>query len=228
MVNMGISIHYTLITSDPLTVVHSVNMVKHFAKPKYRTVPVADSGTLLMEKIIIPDSLCAGLEDYLKKRYGGFRSELINVPEEPPFAYLIRTHDGYTYGYPSFKLKRLKGRQVKLEGVAVRIPSAEDFRLAFYKVGRYYICDDSTKTQPFQYDEVEANIRFHIWICKTLKSLETTGKWWHYYISDEGGYYESGDEKKLMENFELSASIIWSLASGLKKAGCDVEVGKGV
>ena len=110
-----------------------------------------------------------------------------------------------------------KGKPIEGEGIVVYCDTAESFNPFFWKLGKYYVCTGFTKTQPFTAEEVEPNTRWHKWICGVLKRLEKL-PWWNFYVHDEAGYYDTMDEKKMRENFEAIAKLIWGVSSAIQEA----------
>jgi hypothetical protein len=152
-----------------------------------------------------------------------------DVPEEPPWTWIAIDYPRigwYTYAYP-WILSRT-GRETRLQGIMVDCGMAEQFKMAFYKNGRYYICDGFTETHAFTIDEVEPNTLYHKWICRLLEKLEKDGRWWNFYVSDEAEYYYTLDESRIVKSFQELNRLIYSFAVQLDKAieegGLDMNV----
>jgi len=95
--------------------------------------------------------------------------------------------------------------------------SRTPLKIFFWKLGNYYVCSNSVKTQPFTIEEVQPNLRYHKWICMVLKRLEKL-PWWKFYVGDDSGYYDTMDEQKLRESFEATSKIIWAVSSAIQEA----------
>jgi hypothetical protein len=240
---MGVTIHYTLITRDPATVLQALMTVAEEAKRGgYEYEEISTEGRVLYMRNIMPLRDTRDFKevlDYLEEKYGGFRAldePLDEFPEDPPFAFVVLGYpdqDSFMYAIPwlslptygSYARDRIEGVPTSVEGVIVYPPqvgdkyTAESFDLLFYKVGRWYICNGFCKTQPFTMDEVEPNIRYHKWICGALQRIvDSSPLWWHTYVSDEGDYYETLDESKLREAFAATGRMIYMFAAALDEA----------
>ena len=241
---MGITIHYTLITDHYPTVLMSIKLTKETGLSQgYRVEDIEEGGYVEYSKFSL------GLEwiepeetkRYLEERWGGFiETPLQEVPDDPPWPWITVNYpfEGwYTYAIPWTLSKR--GKPTKFEGVIVDCGTAEPFSMVFYKLGRYYVCDGFTKTQAFTVDEVGPNTQFHKWICHVLKKLERDGRWWNFYVNDEAEYYETLDESKIVDSFQVCNILIYSLAEqvdkifeeqgvdvGLSIGGRDVDIRK--
>lgn len=233
---MGITIHYTLITEDCQTVLMAVNAVRESArKMGYDVREVCEEVHISFSKSALPrqwrDS--EKTREYLEDVWRGYREgALEEVPEEPPFAWIAVDYPEpgwYTYATPWILGKA--GKPSRLEGVMAAVDTAEPFTVAFYKLGRYYICDDFTKTQAFTVDEVGPNTEYHKWICHTLKLLERSGRWWSFRVLDEAEYYDTLDESKIVEGFEAVSKMLYTLTAAMDKLaeehGFSVSVGGG-
>ena len=217
---MGVTIHYRMIADDPRTVIAALKIVKEeAARAGYRYAEFREEGIAFMEVMPIFESREAAAK-WLKEAWGGYAEKRFDeVPEEPPFTWI----EGDRYGVPFFMWKEIaerngvKGKPVEGHGVIVYCDTAESFNAFFWKLGSYYICSEFTKTQPFTADEVESNTRWHKWICAVLKRLEKL-PWWNFHVCDEAGYYESMDEEKMVETFETSSRLIWSVSSAIQEA----------
>ena len=226
---MGITIHYTLISNEYEAVLSAILAAEKMARESgYEVEEVAEEARVCYLKLSM-QLRWRSPEDskrYLEERYGGCREEVLDeVPDEPPWCWIAVNYPMpgyYTYAVPW--ISREEGRPTRYEGIVVSIPTAEPFTLAFYKLGEYYVCDGSTKTQPFTVDEVKPNLEYHKWICRLLRMLRERGGWWSFYVSDEGEYYETLDERRLMESFEVSSRIIYGIASALEEAAEELEV----
>ena len=236
---MGITIHYTFFTEDLMSVVEAVKtVVDEAVRAGYRVERWSIEGRVGYSGFRLRASETHGPEDtkrYLVEKWGGFREErLAEVPDEPPWPWIVVEGEEYTYAEPYFYHGRLAeevaGRPSRAEGVIVYCETAESFNLLFYTIGRFYVCSDFTKTQPFTADEVEPNLRWHKWICGVLRRLSGL-RWRSFYVSDEAGFYETWDEQKLMEMFQVSAQIIYAFSTALdeaaEKLGLRAEVGGG-
>ena len=219
---MGITIHYTLITDHYPTVLMSIKLVEEAAlRLGYKVERIEEDGYVEYSTFSLklewrdPE----GTKMYLKERWGGFiETPLQEVPDEPPWPWIAINYpmDGWhTYATPWTLSK--KGRPARFEGVVVDCGTAEPFSMVFYKIGRYYVCDGFTKTQAFTVDEVGPNTQFHKWICHVLKKLEKDGVWWNFYVGDEAEYYETLDESKIVDGFQLCNKLIYSLAEQVDK-----------
>jgi hypothetical protein len=240
---LGITIHYTFITWDPLTVANTVRIVAEEAeKAGYVYKKIAEDTWAFYARTIIPIHGVEGFKgtlEYLAEKYGGFRASdrpIDEFPENPPFPYVVLGYprDGsYMYATPLVSWPRRDyeyGVPTRIEGVIVDPPmvgdkpTAEGFAILFYKIGRYYICDDACKTQPFTYEEVEPNMRYHMWICNVLRRVaDSSILWYHVYINDEAGYYETMDESKIQESFATSSRLIWAFGSMLQDVADRVD-----
>jgi hypothetical protein len=233
---LGITIHYTFITWDPLTVANTVRMVAEEAeKAGYGYEKIAEDTWAFYAKTMVPIHDVKdfkGTLEYLAEKYGGFRASdrpIDEFPENPPFPYVVLGYprDGsYMYAIPWVSWPRIDYEYVvptRIEGVMVDPPmvggkpTAESFEVLFYKIGRYYICNGFCKTQPFTYEEVEPNMRYHMWICSVLRRIaDSSILWYHVYINDEAGYYETMDESMLRECFAASSRFIWAFGSAIQ------------
>jgi hypothetical protein len=239
---MGVTVHYTLITRDPATVIRACRTVAEEAKRGgYEYEEISTEGRVLYMRNIMPLRDTRDFKevlDYLEEKYGGFRAldePLDKLPEDPPFAFVVLGYpdqDSFMYAIPwlslptygSYARDRIEGAPTSVEGVIVYPPkiddkyTAESLDILFYKVGRWYICNGFCKTQPFTMDEVEPNIRYHKWICGVLrKVIDSSPLWWHTYVSDEGDYYETLDESKLREAFTSMSIAVYMFATALDK-----------
>lgn len=229
---MGITIHYTLISNEYEAVLSAILAAEKMARESgYKVEEVAEEVRVCYLKLAM-QLRWRSPEDskrYLEERYGGCREEVLDeVPDEPPWCWIAVNYPMpgyYTYAVPW--ISREEGRPTRYEGIVVSIPTAEPFTLAFYKLGEYYVCDGSTKTQPFTVDEVKPNLEYHKWICRLLRMLRERGGWWSFYVSDEGEYYETLDESKLLKNFEVSSKMIFMLANAVDKMFEAEELGGG-
>jgi hypothetical protein len=237
---MGVTIHYTFITRDPATVIRACRtVVEEAGRAGYRCEEVSSEGRVLYMRNIMPLHDVGDFKevlDYLRERFGGFRAldePLDKLPEDPPFAFVVLGYpdqDSFMYAIPwlslptygSYARDRIEGVPTSVEGVIVYPPkiddkyTAESLDILFYKVGRWYICNGFCKTQPFTMDEVEPNIRYHKWICGALQRIvDSSLLWWHTYVHDEAGYYQSFDESKLREAFAATSRMIYMLAAAL-------------
>ena len=234
---MGITIHYTLITDDLETVMASIKITKELAmKNGYdveevdRDVGVCYSPFSMRMDWRNPE----GTKEYLKECWKGYREEVLEVvPDEPPWPWIAIDYPEkgwYTYATP-WILYDNKSRPSRLQGVVVTIDTAEPFYMCYYTIGKYYICNNFTKTQAFVTNEVEPNTLYHKWICHLLKYLERNGRWWNFYVADESEYYYTLDESKITESFQKVNSILYTLASIIdevaEKLGGEVSIGGG-
>jgi len=232
---MGITIHYTLITEDYETVLFSINTAREYAKKNGYKVKEESTDVYISYSMFIVPMEYEKPEDrkrYLETRWKGYREEvLFEIPEEPPWPWIVENYPetgSLTCAIPWWSYSEIgeKPRKSKLEGVYIYIDTAEPFEMTFYKIGRYYICDGFTKTQAFTVDEVEPNTLFHKWICNLLRYLEKNGRWWHFYVLDEAGYYDTMDESRIAQSFEYLGLMIYGLASRLaEEFDGEVEVG---
>jgi hypothetical protein len=234
---LGITIHYTFITWDPLTVANTIRItIEEAEKAGYGYERIAEDTWAFYAKTIIPIHDIRDFKstlEYLTERYGGFRASdrpIDEFPENPPFPYVVLVgypeDDSYMYATPWVSWPRRDyeyGVPTRIEGVAVHPPmvngkpTAESFAILFYKIGRYYICNGFCKTQPFVMEEVEPNIRYHMWICSVLKRIaDSSILWYHVYVHDEAGYYEAMDESMLRECFAGSSRFIWAFGSAIQ------------
>ncbi len=228
---MGVTIHYTMIADDVRTVVTTLKTVMDEAKRAgYRFEEDKCEGIIRMD--ILP--LIEGREKasaWLRKRWRFYSEQRFDdIPEEPPFAWL--SSNGL--GIPRFIIKEnakklgVRGKPTEGEGVIIHYETAESFNMVFWRLGRYYICDEFTKTQPFTVEEVEPNTRYHRWICHILKRLENL-PWWNFYVNDEGGYYDTFDDNILYQSFEATSKLIWKitglLAGEAEDSGLTTTVG---
>ena len=217
---MGITIHYRMIADDLKTVVAALKIVREEAeKAGYRYAEVEDEGIVFMDVSPVIKSRESAAE-WLKEAWGGYAERRFDeVPEEPPFTWLEEDK----YGTPFFIWKKVadrcgfKGKPVEGEGIIVYCDTAEPFKPFFWKLGNYYVCNNSVKTQPFTIEEVQPNLRYHKWICMVLKRVEKL-PWWRFYVGDDSGYYDSMDEERLRESFEATSRIIWAVSSAIQEA----------
>jgi hypothetical protein len=240
---MGVTIRYTLITCDPATVCNACRItVEEAARAGYGYEMVQDQRYVFYVKSMLPlrdRKDLKGVLEWLEDAFGGFRAAdarfdmpVDDAPRGPPFAVVLLSYPdegSFTYMTPLLiqhkSEERLGDIQAEVQGVIVHPPqagdryTAESFDLLFYKIGRWYICRGSVKTQPFTMDEVEPNIRYHKWICGVLrKVVDSSPLWWHTYVSDEGDYYEALDESKLREAFTATNILLYMLAAALDEA----------
>jgi len=240
---MGVTIHYTLITRDPATVIRACRTVAEEAKRGgYEYEEISTEGRVLYMRNIMPLRDTRDFKevlDYLEEKYGGFRAldePLDEFPEDPPFAFVVLGYpdqDSFMYAIPwlslptygSYVRDRIEGVPTSVEGVIVYPPkiddeyTAESLDILFYKVGRWYICNGFCKTQPFKANELEPNVAYHKWICGVLrKVIDASPLWWHTYVSDEGDYYETLDESRLREAFTATNILLYMLAAALDEA----------
>jgi hypothetical protein len=239
---LGITIHYTFITWDPLTVANTIRItIEEAEKAGYGYERIAEDTWAFYAKTIIPIQDVKDFKstlEYLAERYGGFRAvdrPIDEFPENPPFPYVVLDYprDGsYMYAIPwvSWPQGYKYGVPTRIEGVIVDPPmvgdkpTAEGFAILFYKIGRYYICNGFCKTQPFTYEEVQPNIRYHIWICDVLRSIADSNMfWYHMYINDEANYFETMDISKIQENFAASSRLIWAFGSMLQDVADKID-----
>ena len=233
---MGITIHYTFITWDPLTVANTVKIVTEEAgKAGYGYERIAEDTWVLYTKTIVPVHDIKDFKstlEYLVERYGGFRAvdrPIDEFPENPPFPYVVLGYpedDSYMYAIPWVSWPPGDyGYSVptRIEGVIVdppmigSKPAAESFAVLFYKVRKYYVCNGFCKTQPFMVEEVEPNIRYHMWICNVLRRIADSNiMWYHAYVHDEAGYYETMNVSTIQESFAASSRFIWAFGSMLQ------------
>jgi len=248
---MGITIHYTFITWDPVTVANTVKIVVEEAeKAGYRYESIAEDTRAFYLRSILPlhdVKDFRGSLEYLEERYGGFRAvdePLDEFPENPPFPYIVLDYpedNSYMYAVPWVSWPRRDcryGVPARIEGVIVDPPmvsgkpTAESFAVLFYKINRWYMCNGFCKTQPFTAEEVEPNIGYHRWICSVLRRVADSSMfWYHAYVYDEAKYYETMDLSVLERSFEVSSVFIWALGSMLQDvadrmgSGLSVDVG---
>ena len=240
---MGVTIHYTLITCDPATVCNACRItVEEAVRAGYGYEVVRDQRYVFYVKSMLPlrdRRDLKGVLEWLEGAFGGFRAAdarfdmpVDDAPREPPFAVVLLSYPdegSFTYMTPLLiqhkSEERLGDIQAEVQGVIVHPPqagdkyTAESFDLLFYKIGRWYICRGSVKTQPFTMDEVEPNIQYHKWICGVLrKVIDASPLWWHTYVSDEGDYYETLDESRLREAFTATNILLYMLAAALDEA----------
>jgi hypothetical protein len=239
---MGVTIHYTLITRDPATVLQALMTVAEEAKRGgYEYEEISTEGRVLYMRNIMPLRDTRDFKevlDYLEEKYGGFRAldePLDEFPEDPPFAFVVLGYpdqDSFMYAIPwlllptygGYARDRIEGVPTSVEGVIVYPPiddeyTAESLDILFYKVGRWYICNGFCKTQPFKANELEPNVAYHKWVCGILrKVIEISMFWYHTYVHDEAGYYETLDESKLREAFAATGRMIYMLAAALDEA----------
>lgn len=231
---MGVTIHYTLITSSYETVLNSVKSVREYAGARYLVEDVKKKAYLTYSILTAPlkEEDLEEVRRYVVKRYGGYREEVLGqVPDEPPWPWIAVDYPRrgfYTYAVPAIDEAGV-GRPVECEGVIVSNKYAEPFTATFYKIGGHYVCDGSTKTQPFTVEEVEPNIEFHKWVCHVLYILGEGGGWRSFYVSDEAGYWESFSEERILESFKQSSMFIYMFAGLVDKVvegvGGAVKVG---
>lgn len=223
---MGITILYSMTADDPRVVVAALKVVMEEAeKAGYRYAVVRDEGIAFMQVCPIFGDVASAAE-WLGKAWGGYAEERFDdVPEEPPFTWL----KGSEYGTPSFMWRGaaertgFKGKPVECEGVIVHCDTAESFNLIFWRLGRYYVCSEFTKTQPFTVDEVQPNTYWHKWICQVLRKLEKL-PWWNFYVYDEAGYYETSDEGILQHSLEEASRLIWAISSAIQEAADEAGI----
>jgi len=56
-----------------------------------------------------------------------------------------------------------------------------------------------------------------VWICSVLRRIaDSSILWYHIYINDEAGYYETMDASKVQESFTASSRFIWAFGSMLQ------------
>jgi hypothetical protein len=123
--------------------------------------------------------------------------------------------DMFVYGYIWFiKEERVKNKNEaypsKKIGIKINTETTETFDIGFFKFKKYYICDESCKTQPFSDNELMPNIKHHINFVSILETIEPL----MYYssIRDEGEYYKTHDINKLTEKFGYIKNMIWNFA----------------
>jgi len=236
---MGVTIHYTLITCDPATVCNACRIaVEEATRAGYRCEEVSTEGRVLYMRNIMPLRDTRDFKevlDYLEEKYGGFRAldePLDEFPEDPPFAFVVLGYpdqDSFMYAIPWLSLPTYgsyvrEGVPTSVEGVIVYPPkiddeyTAESLNILFYKVGRWYICNGFCKTQPFKANELEPNVAYHKWVCGVLrKVIDISMFWYHTYVHDEAGYYQSFDESKLREAFTSMSIAVYMFATALDK-----------
>jgi len=100
---MGVTIHYTLITHDPATVIRACRIVaEEAAKAGYRCEAVRDQHYVFYVKNMLPlrdrEDL-KGVLEWLEDAFGGFRAAdarfdmPVDVPpREPPFAIVLLSY----------------------------------------------------------------------------------------------------------------------------------------
>jgi hypothetical protein len=128
--------------------------------------------------------------------------------------------DIFVYGYIWFiREERVKNKNEAYPsiktGIEINTETTETFNIGFFKFKKYYICDESCKTQPFSDNELMPNIKHHINFVNILEAIEPL----MYYssIRDEGGYYKTHDINKLIEKFGYIKNMIWNFAFQLSE-----------
>jgi len=239
---MGITIHYSAIASniDELSrLISGVGLVATTAG--YRIHKVDEECVLY----IIP--ICGErVSEETKKYLEGEWLEVIYAPREKwkeyigPYGFIDEWRG--CWGYWSFEFKSRyeemspEGKNMigdtipsRIKGAIVDNPTSETFNFVWYKAGDYWVLDSFTKTQPFSLDEVKSNVRFHVFICSVLKYIEARKDHLGIIklnIHDEGGYYETGDVKQLIQNFDVNYQMIEAITKILRGMGFDARMGE--
>jgi len=110
---MGVTIHYTLITRDPATVINACKvLIEEAARAGYRYEMVRDQHYVFYVKNVLPlrdRRDLKGVLEWLEDAFGGFRAAdarfdmPVDVPKEPPFAVVLLSYpdeDSFTYMTP--------------------------------------------------------------------------------------------------------------------------------
>ncbi|MEM3406862.1 MAG: hypothetical protein QXY18_00210 [Nitrososphaerota archaeon] len=245
---MGITIHYTFITKNPMKVNEAINLAKKYLeKYGYKVEDFEVEGILQYAWFGFTLEDDKDLEEtfnWLKKKYGkepmifkGIKNLrelqdnlIFNVSQ--PIGAMILGDDFYYYGilwfYEDWLLKRnkwdnMKGYRTKRQGIIINTGTTETFALTFYKFHDYYICDEFCKTQPFEENEYLPNIKHHINFVNTIEIIEKYMD--DVYVEDEGDYYETHDVQKLSEAFGANAEIIWRVAGALANNDYNLTIG---
>jgi len=220
---MGITIHYTLILSDYRELVRVLKASVEAAKAAgWRWKHVRRRGKAVFIKTTMSDGLEADyweIVEWLRERYGevALNAEPPEKPDGPPFAYIWRnSFNGYSYAYPYFQYH--DDGEEALEGIVIDSGVTESFSLCFYRIGRHYFCSNFTKTQPFTAESINTCMKFHVFVCEVLKTIDKNMTPWHLKVIDEGEYYETGDVKRLAELFGANARQIWGYTAMIQKA----------
>jgi hypothetical protein len=233
---MGITIHYTFISKNPLKINKAIELARKYAeKMGYQPENFEEEGEVEFSWFGLPTHVRDFNETikWLKEKYGKEpiktkgRISINEINEPVGVIYFCKDHYGdeyidfYYYATIWFYYKELikkhgwniNGYPAIKRGFIINTKTTESFIIAFYKFHNYYICDEFTKTQPFTYEEYLPNIKHHIVFCNILEIIKPFMD--HSYISDDGEYYQTHNPKKLAENFGANAQIIWSFAGAL-------------
>jgi hypothetical protein len=233
---MGITIHYTFISKNPLKINKAINLARKYAeKMGYQPEDFEEEGEVEFSWFGLPTHVRDFNETikWLKEKYGKPPIEVknritINEINKPiGVIYFCKDYYGdeyvdfYYYATLWFYYKELiekhgwkiNGYPAIKRGFIINTGTTESFLIAFYKFHDYYICDEFCKTQPFEEKEYLPNLRHHINFVNILEIVKPFMD--HSYISDEGEYYDTHDPKKLAENFGANARMIWQMVSAL-------------
>jgi HEPN domain-containing protein len=233
---MGITIHYTFISKNPLKINKAIELARKYAeKMGYQPENFEEEGEVEFSWIGLRehDRNYERTKRWLTEKYGKPPLEVenrvsINFINEPiGVIYFCKNYyendyvDFYYYATIWFYYKELikkhgwniNGYPAIKRGFIINTGTTESFIIGFWRFHNYYVCDEFTKTQPFTYEEYLPNIKHHIVFCNILEIIKPFMD--HSYISDEGDYYDTHDPKKLAENFGANARMIWQMVSEL-------------
>ena len=233
---MGITIHYTFISKNPLKVSKAINLARKYAeKMGYQPENFEEEGEVELSWFGLPTHIRDFNETikWLTKKYGKppiktkGRISINEINEPIGVIYFCKNYYGdeyvdfYYYATLWFYYKELikkhgwniNGYPTIKRGFIINTKTTESFIIAFYKFHNYYICDEFCKTQPFEDEEFLPNLKHHINFVNILEIIKEYMD--HSYISDEGEYYNTHDPKKLAENFGANARMIWQMVSAL-------------
>ena len=222
---MGITIHYTAIASDYDKLSELIYGVSVIAKVAGYPVSRIKMNCKLTTSGICMERLDKDVESYLNSKW----LKVIYAPVDEwhkyiePYGFIDPSgcYGSWSVIYNN-KYRYRNAIPSRIEGVIVSNPTSESFNFTWYKLGRYWVLDNFTKTQPFSIDEVKPNIRFHKFISSILKYIKERREEYgiiKLYVYDEGGYYNTGDIQKLIENFDLNYQLIEAFAKALNKIG---------
>jgi hypothetical protein len=103
------------------------------------------------------------------------------------------------------------------KGIIIRTETTEDIAFVFVKVdNNLWLAKQSVKTQPFEDYQFSQNAFIHAWLCALLHEVQDQGLG-KVVVEDEAEYYETGEIKRMLENFGATLDVINIIAKTLTR-----------
>ena len=211
---MGVTIHYLMIAREGAVGKLNEKAMKFF-KRFYSVSPIDDEGEISISRICFDPKYFdyKDVNRYLYERYLAVITALIDEWSKyvKPVGFMDPDKGCFGYWEWNKEIKAENKVSSVIKGMVVENPTSEAFNFLWYKVGDYWVLNDSTKTQPFKLSEYEENTSFHVVINAFLKFIVEKKKEYgilKFHVVDEGEYYNTGSLDKLIQNFGVNLILI--------------------